>query len=127
MPGLKKTSTGSGNQEWMGSVHGLTEAQTGSLVKSAFDAQKYFPGGFIRSGTEVNAADLGNVKPWTGAAGEQLGYVVRDITVEGDDTHIGGVGIMLHGLVRIEKLPIPHVEAADAKSVAAFVLQKEAR
>ena len=124
MPGLKKTSVGSGDQKWLASAHGINNARTCALKKSDFVAGTHYPKGFFPSGLEVNAADEGNVKPWTGAAGEKLGFILFDQTVA-DDAYTNGA-VLRHGESNVGKLPVAHIAPTNAADSAGFVFITEA-
>ena len=124
MPGLKKTLVGSGDQKWLASAHGITNARTCALSKSTFTAGTHYPKGYFPSGLEVNAADEGNVKPWTGAAGEKLGYVLFDQTVTDDD--YTNCPVLRHGEINVDKLPVAHIDPTNVADGAGFVFIKEA-
>lgn len=117
MPKLRTETFGSGDQSWLGSTHGIGNARTSVIDVSAFTAATHYPDGYIRSGTEVNAANESAVTPYTGAAGEQLGYVLTDQRVVGSQDF--DAPILRHGIINISNLPIDHVEASGA-STAGF-------
>jgi hypothetical protein len=119
MPKLRTESFGSGDQSWLGSSHGIRNARTGTIDISTFTAATHFPDGYIRSGTPVNAASEASVKPYTGAAGEQLGFVLFDQKVEG--TTDLPAAILRHGTINVPKLPIAGFAAGDA-GAGGFVL-----
>ncbi len=118
MPKLRTENFGPGDQSWLGSTHGIRNARTSVIDISAFTKATHFPDGYLRSGTEVNAADESAVKPYTGAEGEQLGYVLTDQPVVGDQDF--GAPILRHGIINISKLPIAHEDAGDGTATAGF-------
>lgn len=107
MPKIRTESFGSGDQSWLGSTHGIRNARTAVIDVSTFTKATHFPDGYIKSGTEVNVANEAAVKPYTGVAGEQLGFVLTDQQVVGDADF--GAPILRHGLINKAKLPIAHV------------------
>lgn len=121
MPGLTRSKWGTGDPKWLASAHGMTNARSGALEVAAFTEGDHYPDGFFPSGLEVNVADEAAVTPWTGAAGEQLGYLLFDRPLEGEDTHVNAP-ILRHGMVNVEYLPVEHVEAAaDGGATTGFV------
>lgn len=114
MPKLRTETFGSGDQTWLGSTHGIRNARTAVIDISAFTAATHYPDGYLRSGTEVNAADETAIKPYTGAAGEKLGYLLTDQRVVGNQDF--GAPILRHGIINIPKLPIAHVETTGAST-----------
>lgn len=118
MPHLRTENFGSGNQSWLGSTHGIRNARTAVIDISTFTAATHYPDGYLRSGTEVNAANEAAVKPYTGAAGEKLGYLLTDQKVYGTEDF--GAPILRHGIINTAKLPIAHVTAGDAKAEQGF-------
>ncbi|GGO59107.1 hypothetical protein GCM10010910_01290 [Microbacterium nanhaiense] len=117
MPHLRQETFGSGDQTWLGSTHGLRNARTNVLDISTFTAATHYPDGYLRSGTEVNAANESAVTPYTGAEGEQLGYLLTDQKVHG--TEDLGVPVLRHGIINISKLPIAHVATGDGTAATA--------
>ncbi|MGX9346634.1 head decoration protein [Microbacterium sp. KNMS] len=112
MPKLRTENFGAGDQTWLGSTHGIRNARTAVIDISTFTAATHYPDGYLRSGTEVNAANEAAVTPYTGAAGEQLGYLLTDQKVNGAEDF--GAPILRHGIINISKLPIAHVASTGA-------------
>lgn len=103
MPRLKTESYGSGDQSWLGSAHGIGNARSSVLDISTFTAGTHYPNGYIPSGTAVNAADEKALKPFTGAEGESLGFVLFDQAVSG--TEDLNVPVIRHGIIHVGHLP----------------------
>lgn len=108
MPNFRSESFGPGDQSWLGSTHGIRNARTAVLDVTAFDVE----GGVIPSGTPVNAADEGNVTPFTGGAGEVLGFLLTEQRVQNDERI--NVPVLRHGTVKVDKLPVPFTPPEDA-------------
>lgn len=104
MPRLKTESFGSGDQTWLGSTHGIYNAVTGTIDVSAFTKATHYPDGHFPSGLIVNAADLGALKPFTGVAGEELGFLLTDQSTDGV-TDIAAP-VLLHGSIKTANLPV---------------------
>lgn len=111
MPGLVRpaSTTRAGDQRWIGSRHALDSAQTGTIKVSDFTAATHYPNGYIPSGLPVNVADPANLKPYTGAAAEVLGFVKDDhqvlVNVQGDKPTDIQVAYIWHGRVKTDFLP----------------------
>jgi hypothetical protein len=104
MPRLASETYGTGDQSWLGSTHGIYNCRTATIDISAFTAGTHYPNGHLPSGLPVNVDNEGAVLPWTGAAGENLGFVYTDQKVSG--TKDFAVPVLLHGIVKIDKLPV---------------------
>lgn len=117
MPGLKRTTTGEGDQRWLASTHALENARTGVLDVSAFTEATHYPDGYFPAGFELNIADESALTPWTGAEGEKLGYLATSQTeLDGEDLN---VPYLWHGAINVAYVPGGHVEA-DGGSTANF-------
>lgn len=103
MPKLQTESYGAGDQTWLGSTHGIANARTAVIDISTFTRATHFPNGFLPSGTPVNAADESAVKPFTGADGEELGFVLTDQAVVG--TGDFGAPVLRHGIINVSNVP----------------------
>ena len=75
MPGLKTTTYGTGNYEWMYNTRGIRDGVTAVLDPAKFTQATHFPDGYIRSGTPVRVNDLTDITPWADAAGAKLGFI----------------------------------------------------
>lgn len=106
------------DMSWLGSAHGLRNGRTSTIKASNFTAATHYPNGYLPSGLAVNAADEGDIKPFTGADGEELGFLLTDQVVKAS-TDTFPAPILRHGLVRTSKLPV--ALPADTAS-AHFVL-----
>lgn len=124
MPRMKIESLGGGDQSWLASDHGIFNARTAVLDVSTFTKATHYPDGVIKSGTPVNAASETAVKPWTGATGEKLGFVLTDQSVD-NQTKIPAP-ILRHGLVKTARLPITWKDATTASDAAGFTFITEA-
>lgn len=102
---LKTETFGSGSTSWLGSNHGTDNARTSTFVVANFTKATHYPDGYVPSGLPVNAADEANLKPWTGAEGEVLGFVLFDQSVDDADAKFA-VPVIRHGLIRTNKLPV---------------------
>lgn len=115
MPNFRSESFGVGDQTWLGSTHGIRNARTSVLDVSAFAPVD----GVIKSGTPVNAADESAVVPFTGAAGERLGFVLTDQKADAD-AYVNAP-VLRHGIVKVANLPVDFVIPADAPGEFSFV------
>ncbi len=112
---LSTETIGSGDTSWLGSDHGIFNGRTSTFVVANFTAGTHYPNGYVPSGLAVNCADEANLKPWTAAAGEVLGFVLFDRAVGSGDAKFA-VPVLRHGIVRRKRLPI--VIAAPAAGTA---------
>ena len=104
---------GGGDQSWLDSAHGTDHGATATAVAANFTAAAHYPNGYLPSGLPVNAADRANLGPFTGADGEKLGFILFDQPVTaGDETF--AVPVVLHGRVRVSRLPVDFTVPADA-------------
>ena len=105
MPGLKKTSYGTGDFRWLLHTHGIQDAVTTAMLDvSTFTKATHYPDGFFRSGTPCNIADPKVVKPFTGAAGEELAFLFGDHPTDGVEDIAGA--FLFHGSIRTAFLPV---------------------
>ncbi|NNG36938.1 potassium transporter [Nakamurella aerolata] len=119
MPRLKRETFGSGDQTWLGSDHGLFNARTGTLDVSTFTAGTHYPNGYFPSGLIVNCADEGAIKPFTGGAGEQLGFVLTDQSTDGVADI--AIPVLRHGLIKTAHLPVSTNLPATAPAGFVFI------
>lgn len=101
---LTSETFGGGDTSWLDSAHGTDHGATATFVAANFTAATHYPNGYVPSGLPVNAADRANLKPWTGVAGETLGFVLFDRPVDGQAKM--GVPVLFHGRVRTKRLPV---------------------
>lgn len=105
MPGLKNMTLGTGDYRWLLHTHGIRDAvTTGTLDVSAFTKATHYPDGFFKSGLIVNIADPKAVVPFTGGAGEKLGFVMGDHETDGVEDR--AAAFLIHGSIRTGFLPV---------------------
>lgn len=105
MPGVRSTTYGTGDYTWLLHTHGIRDAVTTAFADvSAFTKATHYPNGYFPSGLIANIADVKAVKPFTGAAGEVLGFVMGDHPTDGVEDI--PVAVLTHGNVKTEKLPV---------------------
>lgn len=85
---------GGGDDSWLGSRHGLDNAETGTLDASAFTGTE------VLSGTPVVKSG-GKLVP-AGAAAPQ-GFVIGDHSIANGDT---AVAVLWHGRIKADNLPV---------------------
>lgn len=120
MPGLTSTSFGSGDQRWLGSTHGLRNARSGYALLESFSRSEHYPDGYIPSGMPVNAAQENDLRPYTGAEGEQLGFIVNSIAVPVGEDPGFTTQVLRHGLINTKHLPVD-LPTEDNGNSASFV------
>lgn len=113
-------SFGGGDTSWLGSNHGTDNARTSTFVAANFTALDHYPNGHLPSGLPVNVADEGDVKPWTDADGEVLGFVLFDQQVPNGDAQFA-IPVLRHGTVRLNKLPVEITTATGSADNFVFV------
>lgn len=115
-------SYGVDDHAWLGSRHGIDNAQPCTLDTSAFMKATHYPEGFFKSGIPlglITATEL--YGPYDNAAsdGRQtfVGHLFAAVRAPEDTTHDPIGAIFLHGLVNESRLPLP-VDAAGKADVA---------
>lgn len=105
MPGYKSTALGSGDFKWMLHTHGIRDAVTTAVLDvSTFTAGTHYPKGYFPSGLPCNIADPKAVKPFTGAAGEKLAFLMPDTPTDGVEDP--NAAFLIHGSIRTAFLPV---------------------
>lgn len=117
MPKLRRETYGSGDQKWLASTHGITNAPTGTLNLSAFTAGTHYPDGYIPSGTPVDVTNIAAIVPYTApaVAGDpalKLGFVLFDLPVEGGQ--VTPTAILRHGSIVAANVPGTFTAPASA-------------
>ena len=109
MPGIEIKKVGSGDQSWLGSTHGLRNAQT-----MAFDPENFSDkavGGVVPSGTPL-AVHEKKLVPYDASGGSTkdvlVGFLLTDQPIKGGTR---GVPVLDHGRVKIGNLPDKTFEA----------------
>lgn len=113
MLGITSVSYGGGDDRWMGSRHGVSNAKTGTLKASAF------PDKTVRSGTPVKREDGFYVPAGTDAP---TGFVINDHDLTGGDTP---APVLWHGRILVGHLPVANF-AIPAQPGAFVYVEKEA-
>lgn len=99
---LKREVISGGRKSWLGSKHGVSEAQTFEV-----DATK-FTGGVLVAGTPVSAVG-GKLAPYASESG-LLGFVVDDNDISGGEPN---AAVLLHGQIIVQNLPVEFTAPAD--------------
>lgn len=125
MPRLTTETFGSGDQSWLGSAHGISNARTEQLDISTFTAGTHYPDGYIRSGQPV--AKVGGVLvPYDATegtvtgAGIIAGHVLFDAKVSGASDF--SVALLDHGRVIVAKVPGTFAKPAAAAKLSATTI-----
>lgn len=116
------------NFSWLGSAHGTDSTQTITLVKSLFSAKSYYtndqliPGGVALGKITSVGATQDMYGPYDDAASDgrqvMVGHLFVTKSITGSGLYIGAP-ILLHGMVRLSKLPTGHgVDANGQTDVA---------
>lgn len=117
---VKTETFGGGDLSWLGSNHGTDNARTGTFVTANFTAATHYPDGYAPSGLAVNCADEANLKPWTDAVGEELGFLLFDQSVDAGDAKFA-VPVIRHGIIRKANLPVAITTATGTVGQFTFV------
>lgn len=106
MPKLTIEHYGTGDQTWLGSTHGISNARTVSLDPSKFTKNEHYPDGYLRSGQPLTVAEDGAAGPYVGGeeGGDFHGFLLTDQVISDDTTKIA-VPLLDHGRVNVANLP----------------------
>ena len=104
MPGLVNKPIGSGSFRWMLNTHGMRDSVTATIDISAFTKATHYPDMYLPSGLIVNVANPKLVLPFTGAAGEKLGFIVGDHETDGVEDR--SIAVLTHGMIKTSLLPV---------------------
>lgn len=122
---LRTESFAVDDQSWLASRHGVGEAQSVTLDKSAFTEATHYPDGFFKSGLPLaRLTATGKYVPYngagTGGAETLAGFLFTRVRApEGD---VDPVGAMLdHCKVVASRLPVA-VDAAGQADVAGRII-----
>lgn len=122
--GHRSQTFSQGDQTWLGSEHGTTNARSVTIVTSSLTPATHFPKGFIPSGTPLaqftSGANAGKYTVYTSGgsagAGTLVGFLLDSVPIS--STSIDAVGALLdHGRIVLSRLPIT-VDAAGQSAVA---------
>lgn len=105
----KTGETASGSQRWLGSRHGVSNANPGTLDAEAFASAEGVEEGVVPSGTPLTFDDAsGLYVPYDGAT--LSGFLLHDRDINnGDET----AAILWHGRILAEHLPVELVEPTN--------------
>jgi hypothetical protein len=118
MPRYQTESWGAGDMSWLGSVHGLWNAQTVMLDLSAFTEGTHYPDGHIRSGQPLQRLSTNLYGPYTGS-GTFSGFLLTDQKVVGSADI--PAPLLDHGRVRVQLLPVAFVVPTATNDKTTFV------
>lgn len=122
MPKLTTEHYGTGDQTWLGSTHGISNARTVTLDPSKFTKAEHYPDGYLRSGQPLTVT--GDVAgPYVGGeeGGDFHGFLLTDQVISDDTTKIA-VPLLDHGRVVVANLPGSAFTApAEANDKTTFV------
>lgn len=120
MPKLREESYGSGDQTWLGSTHGITNAQTATLDRTALTAATHYPQGYLKSGfalAKVGTKFVPYNAAGSGGTNVLAGFLLFDVGVLAGSDPIGA--LLDHGRVKLARLPF--TVAATATTTGQFV------
>lgn len=123
MPKLSIEHYGTGDQTWLGSTHGISNARTVTLDPKQFTKADHYPDGYLRSGQPITVT--GTVAgPYVAGeeGGDFHGFLLTDQAVSEDDTGNIAVPLIDHGRVTVANLPGAAFTIPDAaKDKTTFV------
>ena len=116
MPKLTTEHYGTGDQSWLGSTHGITNARSVALDPTQFTEETHYPDGYIRSGQPVTIGENGQAGPYTPGeeAGAFHGFVLTDQVTDGET--VISVPLLDHGRVVVSRLPVAEFTAPTAEN-----------
>lgn len=116
MPKLTVENYGAGDQSWLGSTHGISNARTVNLDPSTFTKEDHFPDGHILSGTPIKVVeDVAQPYDAEAEVAEDFhGFLLTDQETDGE-TNIA-VPLVDHGRVNVAKLPVAGFEAPSPEN-----------
>lgn len=104
MPGLVTKKYGTGDYRWLLNTDAWRFTDTVTLDPSTFTAGTHYPNGFFPCGLILNIADKKSVKPFTGGAGEILGFLDGDVATDGNEKL--AVAVFVRGQIKTGLLPV---------------------
>ena len=114
MPRLTTEHYGTGDQSWLGSMHGISNARTVTLDPSKFTKADHFPDDYIPSGQPLTLDENGVAGPYSvEGEGALDGFLLTDQVVKEGDTSIA-VPLLDHGRVNVSNVPTADFAAPDA-------------
>lgn len=113
-----------GDQTWLGSEHGTTNARSVTIVTSSLTPATHFKDGFIPSGTPLaqytSGANAGKYTVYASGgangAGTLVGFLLDSVPVRNASRDVVGA-LLDHGRIVLAKLPIT-VDSAGQSAVA---------
>lgn len=88
----------SGDHRWLGSAHGVGDAQTATLDHEKFTDYT----DFVPSGTPLKVGEQGLFEPVTAAGDTLAGFLLYDTNIKGANAVVAYVW---HGRIRADRLP----------------------
>ena len=114
MPRLTTEHYGTGDQSWLGSMHGIHNARTVTLDPAKFTEADHYPDGYIPSGWPLTLDENGVAGPYDPAGEGSLdGFLLTDQVVKEGGSSIA-VPLLDHGRVNTTRVPAPGFTAPDA-------------
>ncbi|MFJ9694951.1 head decoration protein [Kitasatospora sp. NPDC101183] len=125
---LKSISFSQDRRDWLGSEHGTDAPRSVSLDVSKFTAGTHYPDGYLKSGIPLGKITAsGLYGPYDDAAtdGRQtcVGLLFTGVGVVDQRGRVSSTvsgSMLLHGFIRLNKLPVP-LDAAGQTDIAARI------
>lgn len=110
MPAIREESFGTGNQKWLGSMHGVYNAESGNIDISAFTSGTHYPTGYLKAGTPLGRLTSGKkYVPYNsgGSGGAEVlaGFLLTDQKVSGSGEDFNAP-VLMHGIINVDYLPV---------------------
>lgn len=116
---IKRASFGQDNQDWLGSAHGTTAAQSITLDVSTFTKADHYPNGFLKSGLPLQKSGEKHGL-WTAGA-DLAGFLFTPVSTPADPATPVGGAIYEHGRVIVAKLPVSVDTAGQATAAGRII------
>ena len=122
--GIRRTSVPGVDYRWLGSAHGTSDADTGTIAVSSLTANTHYPNGYIPSGFAVGANGAGKYVPFNSSTHDVPRFVLEPVPVDAGDDVI--VALMWHGEINNDHLPFPLDATGITKAEAGqFTINEE--
>ena len=121
--GIRRVSVPGADYRWLGSAHGTSDADTGTIDVSTLTPQTDYPNGYIPSGFAVGPDGSGKYEPFNSSTHDKVRFVLEPVPVDDDDVI---VALVWHGEINNDFLPFPLDATGITKAEAGqFTINEE--